>query len=291
MWVPHPSFGDNQQDPFKQRRYRGKWLTVEILGSGKWPIYTVTTNFAGREIFLVPYTKVHCRAIVTWVANSDSIDDCFDLINRYLSGVVWNHDQPLQTGISVASRDYPPLIGLRPDNIEGIRIDSGFSFVPDPTDADSRMALALHREAVVANLVQYQFLAYFKIINMKANIGAAQKSLINSAIPRIKDHRAIEALQNLNQNGITDIGKYLYEQTRCAIAHAYSPSERIDPDQSKQLRNVSEALPLIRAIAWDVMMNEFKIKPYLVALREYRESMGYFDLDLLSTTQTLVPSM
>lgn len=267
MWVPlHEA--SNEPNPFRERRLKGKWLTVEICGSAPWPSWTVRTEFKNQELFMVPDGDNHSRAVVAWLPDDSSESSLLAIVNRFLSALVWKDGQPLWAGSFQASRDYPTPIGVRGRNRLGRVTDCAPYLLVETENAQQLLALALYREAVCANLVQYQYLAFYKIINIENDKGKDQTRWIADNLPKVREDRAIQSLNAIRRRGKDDVAAYLYEDHRCAIAHSYQENKRLDPDDPGGLSGVREALPLVRALAWIVMTENLGIKPWRDSFRE-----------------------
>lgn len=141
------------------------------------------------------------------------------------------------------------------------RIGAGsFEELPSPLDKQTKLAMALFREALTVNLIPYQFLAYCRIINLKAGSKTKEQvDWINSEIQRVTDTNASRRLAQLSLDGVTDIGKYIYERGRCAIAHASLSKVTIDPDTPADSVRLHCDLPIVRALAERIIDNQLGI--------------------------------
>jgi hypothetical protein len=99
------------------------------------------------------------------------------------------------------------------------------SYLPAPKEAHQKLALALFHEGLglVYTHIAYSFLSFYKIINLvSGQKGKEQIAWINAHVALMQHHRAQERLAELQKKG-EDIGTYLYQSCRCAIAHAGDP--------------------------------------------------------------------
>jgi hypothetical protein len=125
-------------------------------------------------------------------------------------------------------------------------------------EKQARLALALYREALAAENVAYEFLGYFKIINILHETGRSQKAWINNTMRRIHQKDAAKRIVDL-QTQVKDVGEYLYESGRCAVAHAYG-EPLVDPDDPKDLLRLREDMPVARALAEYLIEYELNVK-------------------------------
>jgi len=151
-------------------------------------------------------------------------------------------------------------------------------YLPTNLTTRGKLCLALYREAQNLNSTPFQFLGYFKIINMLYAGGAKQRAWINSAYAKLNDFRAQERLRELRRHG--DVGAYLYESGRCAVAHAFN-EPIVDPDDPSDTKRLIEDLPVIKALAEFAIEHEFGVKSlrtfrseHLYQLQGFRELFG-----------------
>ena len=97
------------------------------------------------------------------------------------------------------------------------------------------------------NSLPYEFLGYFKILNILNRSGQGQKEWIRQTLPKLTGKKARERIAAISTSG-DEVAEHLYDSGRCAIAHAYN-DPLVDPDDVSQLRGLSEDLGLIRELA------------------------------------------
>jgi hypothetical protein len=114
-------------------------------------------------------------------------------------------------------------------------------------DNKQRLAIALYREALTVNSTPYEFLGYFKVINVVYKGSKEQKKWINNNLQYIDDELCKNRVKELKKQ-VDDIGHYLYESGRCAVAHAFA-DPLVDPDDLVHLRRLSEDLHIIKSLA------------------------------------------
>jgi hypothetical protein len=138
-----------------------------------------------------------------------------------------------------------------------------FPFYRDLEDnPKARLALALYREGRTISSVPYEFLSYFKILNIfwKDKFKNGKNEIVEGlrdALPKIFDTEARERIDNLSKQH-TDIATYLYESGRCAVAHAYSDPV-IDPDDLSDLHRLSQDMWIIKAVAEFLIEDELHV--------------------------------
>jgi hypothetical protein len=123
-------------------------------------------------------------------------------------------------------------------------------------DPRALLALALYREGRSIESTPFEFLSYFKILNIfwKDRFETVSGVRINpiiegirSELSNVKDSQAVGRINALRSMG-EDPARFLYESGRCAVAHA-NCDPIVDPDNVAQLHRLSEDMWIIRAIA------------------------------------------
>lgn len=125
------------------------------------------------------------------------------------------------------------------------------------TNDEQKLALGIYREGISSNSIFYKFLSFFKIINIKNSSGYFQKKWINNNIKKIKKSR--EKLEKIKNNESTNIGEYLYESGRCAIAHANS-NPIVDANKFQDIKRISFDTYIIKELAEIFIKEELNIK-------------------------------
>ena len=124
-----------------------QWLNVGVRGEADWPEEETKIQFGGHELVLRPATKNTEQSVHIALQGLSEVD-ALTLINRFLSILAW-------CDVSVARQ--PRLLGS----------SIGFPFCRDAeNDPKTRLALALYREGRTINSIPFQFLSYFKILNI-----------------------------------------------------------------------------------------------------------------------------
>ncbi len=230
------------------------WLNVGISGYALWPKKETVINFEGYELILKPATKDTEMSIHMDIEGKISETEALTLINRFLSILSWCSDQSMENLYGSSGCPVPIPIPKQSRAI-GTGVSSIFAFPfyrSLEKDPKACLALALYREAQSINSGPYEFLSYFKILNIfwkdkKVNGKNEIIEGLRETLPKIKDPLGIERLEKLNKQE-EDVAEYLYKSVRCAIAHAYS-DPIIDPNDLTALRILSEDTLIIKAVA------------------------------------------
>lgn len=229
------------------------WLNVQIVGTAIWPKHELMIVFGDQEIVLRPATRtteqsahINLKAVST--------RDALTLINRFLSVLCWCDDQPMEIRYSWSGSAVP--VSVPKDNRQtGTSI--GFPFYRQAsTDPRVALALALFREGRSISSIPFEFLSYFKILNIfwkdKFTTSANGRTNplvegIRQSLPLIGD-KSIRSRISVLSASASDVAAYLYESGRCAIAHAHTQPV-VDPDNLKDLDRLAHDMPIVKAIA------------------------------------------
>jgi hypothetical protein len=248
------------------------WLVVGLETGVFWPTKETRIQFRGRELFLRPETDKSAPDVITRYAPPGTYEEALRIVRQFLSSLAWVRQGQLRE-IGITGGSHPIHIGKGP----GARlIDPQFrvDYLPDSEDPRARLALALYREALGLDNTAYQFLGFFKIINVLHDKGAEQKEWINKTIYLLEDHQAKERIMVLRSTE-PDVGHYLYGSGRCAVAHAYS-EPLVDPEDPEDSARLQKDLPLVKALAGHIIEYELGIKSMDTVWQEHLYQLDGF---------------
>ncbi len=133
------------------------------------------------------------------------------------------------------------------------------------------MALGLFREGMSINSIPFAFLSYFKVLNIHHGGGAGQKAWINDNLHHISYQPALDRLSEV-QSTEPDVGRYLYEEGCCAVAHAHG-APLVNPDSYADRRRMEGDLRLMKELVALFIEKELGVlsdSSYWKGLREHR---------------------
>ena len=235
-----------------------KWLNIRIRGGAIWPTKETTVTFGGHKLVLKPATKDTDQSIHINLQGITSVE-AITLINRFLSVLSWCDDQSIENRDGF-SGTLSPVAMSKENRLTGSGI--AFPFGRDlEENPKARLALALFREGRTVDSIPFEFLSYFKILNIFWNDGHIIEG-IKQSLPHIRDERANQRIKELRDSQ-PDVPKYLYESGRCAIAHAYS-NPIVDPDDTSDLRRLSQDVWIIKAIAEYLIDSELHVSRSII---------------------------
>lgn len=231
------------------------YRTIGVDTPIPWPCKERVITFRGHEFHILPGSEeLSCMIRVKTDTGFTQID-ADKMILELLSALAWAE----QAGAVTTFGNWctaPLNIGKGPMGMIG---PGHFDYLPDPPDPKAKLALALYREGLSVNLTPYQFLGFFKVINIIRDKGADQKQWIRDNVKYVTDKRALARIAAIQTNE-HDLAAYLYVSGRCAVAHAFDQTNVVNPDDPRDLIRLSEDLPVIRELARVAIEREFGVK-------------------------------
>lgn len=154
--------------------------------------------FRGRELILRPETDIFAPDVITKYDPPGAYEETLRIVRQFFSSIAWIRQGPIKE-IGITGGSHPFHIGKGP---LARLIDPQFriDYLPDPEETRTRLALALYREALGLDNIAYQFLGFFKIINVLYDKGSDQKSWINKTVNNLGDHFAKERIRVLSES-------------------------------------------------------------------------------------------
>jgi methylamine utilization protein MauJ len=257
---------------------RRRWLTAAVESGIFWPTNETVLTYEGHEFVLLPETEKLAPRVAVALDDPDRGDEAMLLMRRFLSVLSWVEAGSIRVTATMEVGGGPGRISKGP-TARMINPHFRVDFLPADLTSRAKLCLALYREAQNQNSPPFQFLGYFKIINMLHAGGLEQKAWINDACAKLDNYRARERLSKLRVSQ-ADIGAYLYESGRCAVAHAFHEPV-VDPDDPEHTRRLFDDLPVIKALAEFAIEREFGVKSsrtfrieHLYQLAGFRELFG-----------------
>lgn len=234
------------------------WCVAVLETNIPWPTEEISTSFMGKDIYLRPATEEHAPDVSLYhLVNNPGIPwekelELRKILMMFLSALSWTEKRLARiifyTGGSARMPGGKVQKFGPPENLYISREpERYFAQLPKPKDEKTWLALALYREALCLNCFPYKFLAFFKILNIRHETGQDIKSWINRNIAGCITDKSDKRLKELQCSDI-DIGNYLYEVGRCAIAHAYR-KPLVNPDDEEHLVRIRSDIDLIQALA------------------------------------------
>ena len=243
-----------------------------------WPTNEITLAHDGHEFLLRPETDRLSPSVAVAFDDPNRSEEALLRVRRFLSTLSWVERGYIRETVTFEVGGGPGQI-LKGPGARMINPHFRVDYLPTNLTPRAKLALALYREAQNLNSPPFQFLGYFKIINMLYARGSEQTKWINDICAKLNDFQAGERLGQLRILH-PDIGAYLYESGRCAVAHAFN-DPIIDPDDPAHMKRLIKDLPVIKALAEFAIEREFGVqslhtfrREHLYQLEGFRELFG-----------------
>ncbi len=243
------------------------YLRVAVETPIRWPAEDTEIEFGGRTVTLSPETDENFASILIECNARFPKDAALRLAYEFATAVAWAERRELNLPYMVACTS--PGLHLGKPRSKGHVGTGEFEYLAHPADQKTKLALALFREGLTINVVPYQFLAFYKVINLHAgSSGPAQIAWINLELPHLTRRDAAKRIADLTASGTADIGEYLYGQGRCAAAHASLTSTTINPDDPADSVRLDQDLPIVESLAARIIEHHLGLKSFDAWLRE-----------------------
>lgn len=231
----------------RQAAERGQWIVATVDPRMSWPTKRQVVEYEGKEFVLFPQSADPDQTAAVGLKA-----DCYGLdaaaarreIMRFCSALSWADT----SGISIiawGSGDLPRPIGVRRGRVVTDFFDT--ANLPLCKTKEERAALALYREGMSIDNPFYSFLSLYKAISALLPVGKQRAAWILDALGRLDDRRAKKRRDELVSQG-TDLGAYLWDECRNAIAHA-EREPFVNPDEVDDHFRLSSDIPLLRNLA------------------------------------------
>jgi hypothetical protein len=140
-------------------------------------------SFEGHEIILRPETDTLAPSVA--LSYAPPLEEAYRLVRRFLSSLAWAERGHLR---EIGASGGTHAIGIGKGPMARL-IDPRFraDYLPAPADPKARRALALYREALGLESIPYQFLAFYKVVNILYERGPDQKAWINGIVDKLDD--------------------------------------------------------------------------------------------------------
>jgi hypothetical protein len=270
-----------------------RWAVVGVESSVPWPTAETEVRFRGHVLLLRPGTDRDLPSVAFRHPATMRFEEALLVIRHFLSSLAWVERRGIRE-VAAGGGSRPVLLGR---GQRGMVITERFrqDYLPDPAEPRTRLALAFYREAMASEPIAYRFLNLFKIVNILYARGQDQIAWINATLPSIHDFSVASRLSALGSE-VPDVGAYLYESGRCAVAHAFN-QPLVDPENLADNRRLSEDLPVLQALAEYLIEHELGVKSratiwkeHLYELEGFRQILGEALVRRLKAREPIDPS-
>ncbi len=223
----------------------GYWIVASVVPQISWPLRKQIIEYEGKEFVLFPQSEEESAGVAI---RSDKYglegNEARKQIMSFCSALSWAEGGGIEI-VSWGGGNVPRPIRVRRGRsvVDFLQVDH----LPHVETDEDRAALALYREGLSLENPFYSFLSLFKAISVVLPSGPERAKWIESALDELDDHRAKERRDELLKDDV-DIGQYIWDEGRNAIAHA-ERKPFVNPDEVEDHLRLQQDIPLLRNLA------------------------------------------
>ena len=258
------------------------WLSCAIHHSIPWPHKNTGVRYLDRlYVFMGVEEKQNpskSPCLLVKLEQKEETDTVLADVYKFLSILGWYKNGYLD--VIHSTRTHTALIteAVKQSYSVSSPLPFNCNYLPIVSKETTRIALAFWREGLKLEHIShsYSFLSFFKVIESQFSKSQKRVSWMNNALNELTGDANVRKLE-LEKMGV-DIGKTLYDEGRCAVAHASLGGKIFDPDIPKSRRAIYQNLVLIKELAKKYISEVLKVPDqmyvyqnmnYLAPLRDY----------------------
>lgn len=220
-------------------------------------------KFEGLEFVLYPGDTNNCEVIQVIIEDSSKREETYQSINRFLNSFGWINNCSFEykgycafgQGKEIDLMKIGPRFSA-PRNDRSLVVN--FKSIVMITSNELEVALSLYNEAKFTQNVFYKFFSFWKILDIKYPNRPTNNAtdFINQMIREGKVYLDRFITDLLSKK--IDVGKHLYNNFRCAIAHITREQVKLSLDE-EDFREVSGACNSIEHFVKFFIESELKL--------------------------------
>lgn len=240
-----PYLRDLRADALRLQKIAGNWVVAGIETTIPWPEVAQIAHFEGIDFILRPgdddsEPSIALNAAVYCIDRKAARDR----ILKLTSALAWEYGGGVEV-FMWAGGGLPIRVAKWKGRIRQSFIEA--RSLPVVEDDGAWVALALFREGLSIKNPFYSFLSYYKVTSAIHRNGKQREKWFDQSIPKLKDERARERIDELTKLGFK-VGPYLFSEGRNAIAHA-EKDVFVHPDRTIDYERIYQDLPIISNLA------------------------------------------
>jgi hypothetical protein len=252
------------------------WLVCAVNHNSPWPRDNHFVTYSGMDFVLLGLYRNSLRksgaSIIMPLANKEETDKKLKILNDFCAELSW-----LEQGyVKIVRCIVTTSLGWGCEGDTNISASfvgtSNYSLLHGNLEKHKSLALALWNDALAleSDYIFCSFLQFYKIIESQfeekqqkcrinwINLGLKEIELESSTISITQDSRINMAMEYLIKE-TNDIGDYLYRNGRCSIAHASLDKLVANPNNPSDIKKISMATILMKALAKKYIKKELNI--------------------------------
>lgn len=269
-------------DPFdeaeKLSRQGGRWIVAIVETRVSWPRKRQILRFEGREFLLIPQEErkdllspllpaIALKADAYGLSDADARKE----ILRFATALSWREGDKIEL-VSWSGGGLPRSMGILRNSMRTDYLDA--EHLPSPAGDAPRAALAFFREGISLDNPFYAFLSLYKAFSVAVADAKKRGQWITDHRAALDNDSAKKRLAGIEKDG-KEVGAYLYEQCRHAIAHA-DREPFVNPDNTDDHARLVRDLPLMRNFVEIAIEEAFQVKRRWTIHREHLYELDGF---------------
>lgn len=249
----------------------GEWVVGILETRVIWPPKKQTIHYEGKVFLLLPAEKrdgsstrtqpaIAIRASTYQLSSEAARKELL----RFASSLSWWEGQKVEI-IAWTGGKLPRSMSIIRNSATRDYLNE--DHLPAPTNESARTALAFYREGISLDNPFYSFLSLYKAFSVAIPNGRARDGWMTAKRDALEDKKACERVAEIEESG-GQVGSYLYEKCRHAIAHA-DREPYVNPDNTDDHFRVTKDIPLMRNFAELAIEESFGIKRASTIYREH----------------------
>jgi hypothetical protein len=237
----------------------GDWVVLAVDQEVCWTERENLGQFRGRDLVLRPPDGDAWADVSIERLPNESYFAAGTIVRRFLSAMTWRWKVPIRE-IGQSGGTHRDRIGGRVEGTRRVFPGLDFSTLHDAITSEQERALSLYRDALgLEPNHMYKFLGLFRILNIILPNSQSQKNWINNHLGNL-DVLSQERVKEI-QKAHKDVGHYLYDSGRSALAHAFQPPF-IDPDLFDDTYRINRDLFVVEKLVKLFMEQELALPVY-----------------------------
>lgn len=216
-----------------------------------------TIAYDGLAFDVINGAAGETHSIRTIFSQEAHYKNAFRSANHFLNELSWYERLPIIVACCIHGTGSPRCS----DVSTMMRNDTCFihAFRQKVSDEGAHLALGFFREGYAANSPFYRFLSYFKVIEQAYPKGRDREAWVSRQIPQLEKSK--DSLRRLEREGVRDIGQWLYEEGRNALAHASGRNMQTIRDISDydHWQDIVWASEIVEEMATHLIVSDFGV--------------------------------
>jgi len=181
----------------------------------------------------------------------------FQTISHFLSELSWKLRIEIYTDVCIHGTGLPDCCS--PNHFARSKRYFIRDFKQEVFENDQHLALGFYREGYGSESPFYRFLSFYKILEIPFRDGKEKRKWAESLVPKLSVSK--DSLKYLRRNGVNDVARWIFEEGRNGLSHAYKKRQRsiVDITAYDHWQNIVWANEIVHEMAEMTMIEKLSI--------------------------------